>query len=112
MQVMDKDLMMADDFLGMAVVPLRSLLFAEGINPFKGQWPQTNVASLSSGATSPTSSHQPMQHAEALFHAPVYLEGVPKGFLRGHVNLQPEPVISIESLWDARSIILQFNRRA
>ncbi len=95
---------MSDDFLGMAVVPLSTLLFAEEINPFKGMWAPTNIASIPSGATS--SSYQPVQRAQALFRAPVILGGVPKGFLRGHIVLQQEPPLLIESLWEARGMSL------
>jgi hypothetical protein len=50
--------------------------------------------------------------AQALFHAPILLDGIHKGFLRGHVVLQPEPVLSMESLWDARNLSLHLKHRA
>jgi hypothetical protein len=108
---MDKDNMTADDSLGIAVLPLSSLLFAEDVDPFKGQWPPplNSAQSSSNGATLP--SYQPVPRAQALFYAPVILEGVHKGFLRGHVALQPEPVLSIEALWDARNLSLHLKHR-
>ena len=38
---MDRDTMSADDALGVAIVPLGRLIFAEGVDPFAGAWAPT-----------------------------------------------------------------------
>lgn len=92
---MDRDTMSADDALGVAIVPLGRLIFAEGVDPFAGAW----------APTAPGESAVP--RAQALFRAPVILGGVHHGFIRGCLVLSPDAPIPLVNFWAGRGLKLR-----
>jgi len=87
LKIMDRDMVSADDEIGVAVVPLSSLIFPPNFDPFEGKWP-------------PGSSPARVQ---ALFSVPVLHQGKQQGQLRGRISMGPELYPQpIESIWQGR----------
>ena len=86
--------MSADDLLGVAIIPLSHLLFAEDIDPFAGVWPPAPV------------SGGPVR-VQALFRAPIVLSGIHRGFLRGKLALSPDVQVPLKNFWAGRGLKLR-----
>lgn len=92
---MDRDQLSADDLLGVAILPLSHLLFAEEVDPFSGQW-----APIMPGESA-------VARAPALFRAPVILGGIHQGYVRGSLVISADAPIPIASFWAGRGLKLR-----